>query len=119
MDRGIQPLRNHHDTVGKAMRRQWYLVCYDIRDPKRLRKTARILTGYGTRIQFSVFRLQSTPKQIERLRWEMAQVLEDEDHFMIAGLCSRCANEVIVDRGTPAWEPEPPNFVIIGGENKD
>src|SRR5262249_25938031 len=34
----------------------WWLVCYDVRDPDRLRKTAKHLEGYGERVQYSVFR---------------------------------------------------------------
>lgn len=32
-----------------------YLVAYDIANPKRLRRICRILEGFGTRVQFSVF----------------------------------------------------------------
>ncbi len=32
-----------------------YLVSYDICDPKRLRRVAKILEGFGTRLQYSVF----------------------------------------------------------------
>lgn len=32
-----------------------YLVSYDIADPKRLRKVAKICEGFGVRLQFSVF----------------------------------------------------------------
>lgn len=31
------------------------MVAYDIADPKRLRRVCRILEGFGTRVQFSVF----------------------------------------------------------------
>lgn len=32
-----------------------YLVAYDITEPKRLRRVCRILEGFGTRLQYSVF----------------------------------------------------------------
>ena len=37
------------------MSRMRYLVSYDISDPKRLRKVARSLEGFGVRLQYSVF----------------------------------------------------------------
>ncbi len=37
------------------MSRRWYVVCYDVRDPKRLRKTHQTLLGYGDSLQYSVF----------------------------------------------------------------
>jgi CRISPR-associated protein Cas2 len=101
------------------MSRRWYLIGYDVCDAKRLRKTAKVLSGYGVRFQYSVFRIQATPKQIERLRWELSQILDEEDHLMIIGLCPQCAENVIEDSGKCQWEPEPPNFQIIGGQYKE
>ena len=46
----------------------WWLVCYDVRDPERLRKAAKHLEGYGERMQYSVFRCWLTRVEMERLR---------------------------------------------------
>lgn len=46
--------------------RRSYLVCYDIRNPKRLRRIFRIMKGYGEHWQFSVF--FCTLKDIDRVR---------------------------------------------------
>ena len=35
---------------------RWWLVSYDVRDPKRLRKAARLVSGHGPRLQLSVYR---------------------------------------------------------------
>ena len=35
--------------------RRCYLVCYDIADPKRLRRVYKVMTGYGRPWQLSVF----------------------------------------------------------------
>lgn len=32
-----------------------YLVAYDIRDPRRLRRVHHVMTGYGEPLQYSVF----------------------------------------------------------------
>ena len=36
------------------MRRR-YLVCYDIRDQRRLRETHRVVLGFGDMLQYSVY----------------------------------------------------------------
>lgn len=36
------------------MRRR-YLVCYDIRDPRRLRDTHRVVSAYGEFLQYSLY----------------------------------------------------------------
>jgi len=50
--------------------RRCYLVCYDIRDPKRLRRTHKLMKAYGEPWQYSVF--YCTLKAIDRVRLESA-----------------------------------------------
>ncbi|MGB3492300.1 MAG: CRISPR-associated endonuclease Cas2 [Elainellaceae cyanobacterium] len=45
----------------------FYLVCYDIVNDRRRDRTARLLEGYGLRIQKSVFECTLTPDQFEFL----------------------------------------------------
>lgn len=47
--------------------KKWFLISYNIRDEKRLRKVAKIMEGYGQRIQYSVFRLHHNERGLERL----------------------------------------------------
>ena len=69
---------------------RWWLVCYDVRDPARLRKTARHMEGYGQRVQYSVFRCWMTLRQMEQLRWELTELLAPEDAVLLIPLCSGC-----------------------------
>jgi CRISPR-associated protein Cas2 len=46
--------------------RRCYLVCYDIRDDKRLRRVHRVCKGYGEPWQYSVF--FCVLKDIDRVR---------------------------------------------------
>lgn len=48
--------------------RRCYLVCYDIRDDKRLRKVHRLMKAYGEAWQYSVF--YCTLRAIDRVRLE-------------------------------------------------
>ncbi|MBN2208231.1 MAG: CRISPR-associated endonuclease Cas2 [Candidatus Coatesbacteria bacterium] len=46
--------------------RRSYLVCYDIREPRRLQRVHRVVRGYGERWQYSVF--FCVLKDIDRVR---------------------------------------------------
>lgn len=50
--------------------RRCYLVCYDIRNPKRLRRVHKLMKAYGEPWQYSVF--YCTLKDIDRVRLETA-----------------------------------------------
>jgi CRISPR-associated protein Cas2 len=94
----------------------WWLVCYDVRDPERLRKTAKHLEGYGERMQYSVFRCWLTRLEMERLRWELTAILTPEDDVLLLPLCPSCAAGI---RGTHAeaevtsWPKAPERHQIV------
>ena len=48
--------------------RRCYLVCYDIRSPKRWRKVFKIMNGHGEHWQYSVF--FCVLKEIDRVRMQ-------------------------------------------------
>lgn len=95
---------------------RWWLVCYDVRDEKRLRQCARHMEGYGNRIQYSVFRCWLTVAEMERLRWELTQKLDPEDDVLLIPLCARCVDSIVGiharDR-PPEWTDEPPRHTIV------
>lgn len=67
--------------------RRCYLVCYDIRDPKRLRRVHKVLKGYGESWQFSIF--FCVLKDIDRVRLQTdleEQMNQKEDQAMILDL---------------------------------
>lgn len=78
--------------------KHWRLVTYDIREPKRLRQVAKIMEGFGERIQYSVFRIYSTDRELEKLRWKLAKVIEKEDDVFYLTLCAKCAPELTPKR---------------------
>ena len=92
----------------------WYLVAYDIREPRRLKKVAKHLKGYGSRIQYSIFRCRMGDRERERLKWELKRLMELEDNLLIVGLCSRCADRVIRVNSDASWAKDPPTFEIVG-----
>ena len=96
---------------------KWYLVCYDVRDTKRLRKVARHLEGYGTRLQYSIFRCWLSPQQVQRLRWELTErLVTPEDDVMFIPLCARCLEGLAVAHSAskrPDWPDAPESHTIV------
>ena len=80
--------------------KRWYLVSYDVRDPKRWRQVYKIMKGSGDHLQYSLFRCWLTESQMAALRWELEKCLAKEDDLMFIHLCPSCAARVDV-RGEP------------------
>lgn len=95
---------------------KWWLVSYDVRDPARLRRAAKILEGTGKRIQYSVFRCWLNPARMQRLRWELTEVLAPEDDVLMIPLCSRCVDGMETThtaRNVPEWPDSPGSYDIV------
>jgi CRISPR-associated protein Cas2 len=96
-----------------ASNKRWHLVAYDIREPKRLRRAVKVLKGYGLRVQYSIFACQLSDRSRERLRWELAKVLDDEDALLVFGICNQCM-EALRELDTQGrWPPDPAGYAII------
>ena len=93
--------------------RQWHLVCYDIRDPKRWRLVFKTLKGRGEHLQYSIFRVRANKTQIEELKWKLAKIMTEEDDLMLVRLCPGCAQRVIDSRDKGKWKQSPPAFEVF------
>ena len=93
--------------------KSWYLVAYDVRDDKRLRRTARTLSGYGSRLQFSIFRCRLSERDLERLRWELTGILSTEDSILYIPVCEACVRRLRSRDSRGAWPEESPDWVIV------
>jgi len=68
--------------------RHRYLVCYDVREPKRLRKTHEAMLGYGDPIQYSVFICDLSGSErllMEEALRRVARLSEDSVHIVDLG----------------------------------
>lgn len=95
--------------------KRWRLVCYDIREPARWREVYKIVRGRGHRVQYSIYRARLDDQQVEQLRWELAQVMAEEDSLLIVDLCPTCATNVISRNHVDGWQDNVPRFRVIGG----
>ena len=67
--------------------RRRYIICYDIADPKRLYRTAKVCEAYGYRIQFSVFESALDSIMLAKLRADLDSVIHhDDDQILIIDL---------------------------------
>lgn len=57
------------------MSRRRYLVCYDIRDPERLRDVHDVVLGYGLMFQYSVYICDLDFQEKLALRADLATVI--------------------------------------------
>lgn len=55
--------------------RRYVIVSYDIGDPKRWRKVYKVVRGYGTHVQYSVFLCQLTEKDESELKQLLLDVI--------------------------------------------
>lgn len=61
-----------------------YLIGYDISDPKRLARVAKIMKGYGSRLQYSFFHCHISETQKNHLIERVKKVIhENEDQVII------------------------------------
>jgi CRISPR-associated protein Cas2 len=67
--------------------RRRYLVCYDIANPKRLRRVARLLEGFGTRLQYSVFECPLDELRLEQAKAALREEINsDQDQVLFVSL---------------------------------
>ncbi len=64
-----------------------YLVCYDIKDPRRWRKVYRTMKGAGEWLQLSVFHCRLTREKRLRMQDNLGGMINrSEDHVLIIDL---------------------------------
>ena len=74
------------------------MFCYDIANPKRLRKVAKTLENYGIRIQKSFFQCEMERKNMIELRDALLKTIKrKKDSLFIYPICDDCNSKAIVD----------------------
>jgi CRISPR-associated protein Cas2 len=88
---------------------RFYLVAYDVRDPRRLKRVAKAMEDFAVRVQFSVFEANLTEASLEKMRTRVMTVMHEEDSLRIYSFCDSCRKLVEVKGGPPPAE-DPPYF---------
>ena len=67
--------------------RNVYLVCYDVADDKRLRRTFKKMCGFGDPVQYSVFRCELSPTERQLMKEALWDILNwGQDRVMLVDL---------------------------------
>jgi CRISPR-associated protein Cas2 len=77
------------------------IVAYDIADPKRLARIAKIMLDYGTRVQKSIFEVTLTTPTFLEMKDRIERTIDAEaDGVKYFPLCRKCAGTVeIIGQG--------------------
>jgi CRISPR-associated protein Cas2 len=94
--------------------RSVFLVCYDVADDKRLRKTYKKMRGFGDPVQYSVFRCELSPTEKQLMKESLWAILHwNDDRVMLVDLgpVGARGDECVEFWGDPRVEP--PNRVAV------
>jgi CRISPR-associated protein Cas2 len=90
-----------------------YLVCYDISDPKRLRRVATACEDFGVRKQLSVFLCRLSPTEFVKLRVRLYGIINRaEDQVLFIPLCGKCVPQIEA-LGRPTEPAEARDVVLV------
>jgi len=56
-----------------------YLVCYDIKDEKRLARVYRYLKGIGIHLQYSVFHCKLTWNELNEIKRNLLEIIDEKE----------------------------------------
>lgn len=70
---------------------------------------------FGDRVQYSIFRCRLDRETLERLRWELATIMDTADSLLVMPICRQCASKIPIHSTDDQadWGDEPPTFQII------
>lgn len=73
-----------------------YLISYDISDARRLRRVAKVLEGYGTRLQYSVFECPLDEVRLAQAKSALAEIINtDHDQVLVVSLGAAAADATL------------------------
>jgi CRISPR-associated protein Cas2 len=91
------------------------LVCYDIRDPVRLRRTHATMLGYGDPVQYSVFLCELSSTEAALMEAAVLQVMRPTDDSVLIvdlGPAAGAASKRIRTLGTATISDSPRYHVV-------
>ena len=72
------------------------VVAYDITDPKRLARVAKVCQDYGVRVQYSIFECRLDEDEFTDFWLKLLEEIDDDEDRMVAyKIDARCAKETL------------------------
>ncbi|HYU74328.1 MAG TPA: CRISPR-associated endonuclease Cas2 [Ktedonobacteraceae bacterium] len=82
-----------------------YIIAYDIPDDRRRTKVHKLLSGFGTWTQYSLFECFLSRKELVLLKSKLAKHIDDtQDSVRFYPLCATCLEKVETVGGEPPTE---------------
>lgn len=95
--------------------RRTFIVTYDIRDPKRLRKVFQCCKGFGIHLQYSVFECDLTSSERVRFEDRLGELIhhgEDQVLFIDLGPVSARGERTITALGQTYSKLDAPCYIV-------
>jgi len=93
------------------MKKRERIICYDVRESKRLRRVANTLLDYGTRLQNSVFYCCLNETDFNALQTQLALIIHPEDKIDVFCFCRKCRKNI--DYLGKAEQQDLENYLMI------
>jgi CRISPR-associated protein Cas2 len=92
----------------------FYLISYDISPDRRRTKVAKLLEGFGQRVQYSVFECDLEESQFRQLEQRLLKLIDenDGDNLRIYRMCGACERSIAVYGSGPAPESSPDLYIF-------
>ena len=75
----------------------YIVVCYDIVDDKKRQRLAKLMKGYGERVQKSVFECRLDDGKYLKMKQEIEKLIDwEDDSVRYYNLCRGCAKNVAI-----------------------
>jgi len=82
-----------------------YIIAYDIPDDRRRTRVHKVLSGFGTWTQYSLFECFLSKKELVLLKSKLAKhVLDTQDSVRFYPMCAACLDKVETVGGPPPTE---------------
>jgi CRISPR-associated protein Cas2 len=89
------------------------IVAYDIANPRRLQKIAKVMKDYGRRAQKSIFEVETEETTFAQMRRRVEGIMDPAvDGVKYFPLCNRCA-DTLITIGLSASEQEEGDYLIL------
>ncbi len=88
------------------------IISYDIVDDKRRTKVMKLLKGYGTRVQYSVFECILNPGEFSRLGRELRELIDQDVDSVRCYRLDADAVERIAIYGIGRVSSEPTHYLV-------
>lgn len=102
-------------TATSGKNRLLYVVSYDIAEDKRRNKIAKVLEGYGKRVQYSVFECRVSLQNMKKLYAQLCDLTQDmeEGSILFYPICGSCEKKVMLIGARDEEEKELQEAVIV------